>query len=76
MKKLIFIICLATIGVGYAHAQTRVIVRRPVRHLIAPAVRTVIVNRPVTQARPAVIVRPVVTVVRPAARRSAVVVQR
>jgi len=74
MKKLILIICLA--GIGNTHAQTCVIVRRPIRHIVTPPARTVIVSRPVRRVMPAVIVRPVVTVVRPAARRSVVVVQR
>lgn len=76
MKKTFLIILLAAIGIGNAHAQTRVIVRRPIRHVIAPAARTVIVSRPVRRIRPAVIVRPVVTLVRPAARRGVVVVRR
>ena len=76
MKKIILIICLAATGIVNAQAQTCVIVKRPILHIVTPPARAVIVSRPVRRVRPAVIVRPVVAVVRPAARRSIVVVQR
>lgn len=76
MKKIILIICLIAFGMSNSQAQTRVIVRRPAHRVIVPASRTVIVSHPVRRVRPAVVVRPAVTVVRPAVRRGVVVVHR
>lgn len=64
MKKIILIICLALAGIVKTEAQTRVIVRRPVRRVVGAPARTVIV-RPV---RRVVVARPVV------ARRRVIVV--
>ena len=74
MKKIILIICLAVIG--NTQAQTSSIVIRPVGYTVAPPSRTVVVSRPARRVRPAVIVRPVAALLRPAARRSVVVIQR
>ena len=70
MKKFILIICLAVIGISDAHVQSSVIVRRPIRYVKTPAARTVMVSRPVRR------LRPVITVVCPAARRRVAIVRR
>lgn len=71
MKKLILIICLAAAGIVNAKAQTRVIVRRPVGHVVVAPARQVIVS----PAR-RVVVGSALTVVRPVASRRVVVVHR
>lgn len=77
MRKVILIICLAATGIINAKAQTRVIVRRPVSRVVVVPARPVPVS-PVRRVavRPAVVVRPAVTVVRPVARRPVVAVHR
>ncbi|MBE9463692.1 hypothetical protein ACFP1I_32245 [Dyadobacter subterraneus] len=75
MKKVILIICLLATGIVNAKAQTPVIVRRPVGRVVVAPARPVIVS-PVRRVivRPAVVLRPAVTFVRPAARRRVAVV--
>ncbi|PWK69963.1 hypothetical protein LX99_04616 [Mucilaginibacter oryzae] len=65
MKKIILIICLALAGIVKTEAQTRVIVRRPVRRVVVAPARTVIVRpvRRVVVARPVVVARRRVIVV-------------
>jgi hypothetical protein len=69
MKKILFLFVMGISGIMYAQAQTRVVVT-------APAKRVVVAHRPAVVLRPVrrLVVRPAVTVVRPVARRRAVVV--
>lgn len=81
MKKILFIIALAFAGIVSANAQTRVIVRTPVRRVTVvrrPAVVVAPVRRVVIRpAAGAVVVRPAVAavVVRPVVRRRVVIVR-
>ena len=69
MKKIILIICLVATGIVNAKAQTRVIVRRSEgRVVVAPARRVIVSPVRHVAVRPAVVVRPAVTIVQPVAR--------
>jgi hypothetical protein len=62
MKKLLLIMAVFCTSALYAGAQTRVIVRTPVRRVVVTPVRRVVV-------------RPAVTVVRPVGRKRAVIIK-